>query len=293
MRHGKSSAGASAGATIRFGVDPRAKTRAGPLAAGRTSPPGGRPTQGGGPGALPTTPSFQPLYLQIKALLEESLDAGEWRPGEAIPSEILLAVRFGVSQGTVRKAIDAMAGDNLVVRRQGKGTFVATHTEEKSSLFRFLRIRRNDHKDEYPGSRLLDVRRGKASGEVARLLDLKSGDPVILLRRVLEYSGEPVVLDEITLSGLLFKGLSKAKIDAHQGSMYSLFETQFGVRMLKAQEKLRAVAADAASARILRVRPGEPLLAVDRVTLTYGDRPVEWRRGLCATRHHHYLNVLG
>ena len=238
-------------------------------------------------------PSFQPLYLQIKALLERGLDAREWSPGAAIPSENVLAARFGVSQGTVRKAIAALAADNLVVRRQGKGTFVATHTEEKSSLFRFLRIRRNDGHPEYPGSRLLDVRRSRASAEATRLLDLKPGDPVILLRRVLEYSGEPVVLDEITLPGGLFKGLTRSRVDAYQGSMYSLFETQFGVRMLKAQEKLRAVPADAASARILRVRLGDPLLAVDRVTLTYGDRPVEWRRGLCTTKRHHYVNELG
>jgi GntR family transcriptional regulator len=239
-----------------------------------------------------STPSFQPLYLQIKALLEGSLDAGEWRPGDAIPSEMALTHRFGVSQGTVRKAIDALAADNLVVRRQGKGTFVATHTEEQSSMFRFLRIRRNDGRDEHPASRLLDVRRGKASTETARLLDLKSGDPVILLRRVLEYSGEPVILDEITLPGALFKGLIKARAEAYRGSMYSFFETEFGVRMLKAQERIRAIAADAASARLLKVRPGDPLLSVDRTTYTYGDRPVEWRRGLCATRHHHYLNEL-
>jgi GntR family transcriptional regulator len=238
-------------------------------------------------------PSFQPLYLQIKTLLERSLDAGEWPPGASIPSENVLAARFGVSQGTVRKAIAALAADNLVVRRQGKGTFVATHTEEKSSLFRFLRIRRNDGHPEAPGSRLLGVRRGRASAEAARLLDLKPGDPVILLRRVLEFSGAPVVLDEIALPGGLFKGLTRARAEVYQGSMYSLFETQFGVRMLKAQERLRAVPADAASARILRVRPGDPLLAVDRVTLTYGDRPVEWRRGLCTTKGHHYVNELG
>src|ERR1700704_1630597 len=134
------------------------------------------------------SPSFKPLYLQLKALLLESLAAGEWHPGEAIPSEAELAKRFGVSQGTARKAIDAMAGDNLVVRRQGKGTFVATHTEEKASLFRFLRIRRNDEVDEYPGSRGPDGAGGKASAEAARLLDLKPGDAVILLRRVLEYA---------------------------------------------------------------------------------------------------------
>lgn len=239
------------------------------------------------------SPSFRPLYLQIKALLVKSLEAGEWRPAEAIPSEIDLAGRFGVSQGTVRKAIDALAADNLVVRRQGKGTFVATHTEEKTSIFRFLRIRRNDGHDEYPASRLLDVRRAKASAEAARLLGLKSGESVIVLRRILEYSGEPVVLDEITLPAARFKGLTKARAEAYRGSMYSFFETQFGVRMLKAEEKLRAIAADETSAPLLKVAAGQPLLAVDRVTLTYGDRPVEWRRGLCTTRNHHYLNELG
>ena len=242
---------------------------------------------------LHQTPTFQPLYLQIKALLERSLDAGEWPPGTAIPSETALAARYGASQGTVRTAIAALAADNLVVRRQGKGTFVATHTEEKSSLFRFLRIRRNDGEDEYPRSTIVDVRRGKATAEAARQLDLKPGEAVILIRRVLEFAGDPVVLDEITLPGGLFKGLTRSRVDAYPGSMYGFFETEFGVRMLKARERLRAVPAYPASARILGVRPGDPLLAVDRVTLTYGGRPVEWRRGLCATQRHHYANEIG
>jgi len=238
------------------------------------------------------TPTFQPLYLQIRSLLEKSLEAHEWRPGEAIPSEAELATRFGVAQGTVRKAIDALAADRIVIRRQGKGTFVATHTEEQASMFRFLRIRRNDGQSEYPASRLLDVRRAKAGAETGRLLDVKPGDAVIVLRRLPDYAGMPTVLDEITLPATLFRGLTKARYDAYNGSMYSFFETQFGVRMLKAQEKLRAVAADASTATLLGVSPGTPLLAVDRVTLTYGDRPVEVRRSLCTTRHHHYLNEL-
>ena len=239
------------------------------------------------------SPSFQPLYLQIKGLLERSLENGEWRPAEAIPSEHDLARRFGVSQGTVRKAIQSLAADNLVVRRQGKGTFVATHTEEKSSTFRFLRIRRNDGVDEYPGSRLLDVRRAKASAGVARRLAMKPGDAVILLRRILEFGGAPVVFDEIALPAALFRGLTKAKFEAYRGSMYGFFETEFGVRILNAEEKLRAVAADRASARLLAVRVGTPLLAVDRITTTFGDRPVECRRGLCVTRQHYYFNRLG
>src|SRR5499427_4322076 len=90
--------------------------------------------------AQPThTPSFRPLYEQIRILLTQSLVAGEWKPGELIPSEFELAARFQVSQGTVRKAIDELAGENLLLRRQGKGTFVATHHEPKAQ-FRFLRI---------------------------------------------------------------------------------------------------------------------------------------------------------
>src|SRR5678816_3246552 len=147
--------------------------------------------------AVQHTPAFRPLYLQLKDLLLRDMETRQWRPGEALPSEIELAARFGVSQGTVRKAIDALAADNLVVRRQGRGTFVATHTEEKASNFRFLRIRRNDGEDEYPESRLIDVRRAKAGAEVARALGLRAGEPIIALRRLLLYSGAPTVLDDI------------------------------------------------------------------------------------------------
>ncbi len=244
------------------------------------------------PSSPSAAPQYRPLYLQIKELLTKSLAALEWGPGETIPSELDLATRFGVSQGTVRKAIDALAADNLVVRRQGRGTFVATHTEEKASMFRFLRIRRNDGRDEYPASRLVDVRRGKASSEVARALEFKTGDAVITVRRLLEYGGHPAVLDEIVVPALLFKGLTRGKVERYPGSMYGLFETQFGVRIVRAQEKLSAVAADPARANLLRIAAGTPLLAVERVTYTFGDKPVEWRRGLCSTRNHHYLNDL-
>ena len=238
------------------------------------------------------TPTFQPLYVQIKALIERGLESGEWKPGAAIPPETAFATRFGVSLGTVRKAIEALAAENLVVRRQGKGTFVATHTEERTSNFRFLRIRHNDGEDEHPTSRLVDFRRLRASAEVARLLNLKPGDGVFVLRRVLDYAGVPTVLDEITLPAALFRGMTRERCDAYRGSMYGFFETQFGVTMLRATERLRAVAADATVAALLQVAPGEPLLAVDRVTYTYGDRPVEFRRGLNSTRNHHYWNEL-
>jgi len=238
------------------------------------------------------SPTFQPLYLQIKGLMERALEAGEWGPGAAIPAEVALAARFGVSQGTVRKAVGALANENLLVRKQGKGTFVATHTEERASNFRFLRVRRNDGQAEYPGNRLIDLRRAKANAEIARRLGIRVGDGVFVLRRVLDLAGQPTVLDDITLPAALFSGLTRARYAAYPGSMYGFFEQAFGVRMLRAEERLTAVAADAASAELLGVEPGAPLLAVDRVSFTYGDRPVEVRRGLCATRHAHYWNTL-
>jgi len=236
-------------------------------------------------------PAFSPLYQQIKALITRSLESGEWRPGEAIPSEMELAARFKVSQGTVRKAIDELATENLLVRRQGKGTFVATHAEQKVQ-FRFLRLAPDDGEADRAQRRFIDCRRLRAPSDVARALEMKSGDAVVQVRRVLSFRGSPVVLDDIWLPGQMFKGLTAERLSDYRGPMYGLFEAEFGVRMIRAEEKIRAVAADAASAELLAVAVGTPLLSVERLSLTYGDRPVELRRGLYHTAAHHYRNEL-
>ena len=239
----------------------------------------------------PGSPAFSPLYQQIKALMLRSLQHAEWRPGEAIPSEIELAARFKVSQGTVRKAIDELAAENLLVRRQGKGTFVATHAEEQVQ-FRFLRLV-PDRSD--PGGmtrHLIDCKRQRAPAEVARALHLRASDPVIRVRRLLSFRGTPVVLDDIWLPAALFKGLTAERLAAHRGPMYGLFEAEFGVRMIRAEEKIRAVAADAAAAALLALAEGAPLLSVERLSMTYGDKPVELRRGLYSTASHYYRNDL-
>lgn len=237
-------------------------------------------------------PAFSPLYQQIKTLLIRSLQAGEWRPGEAIPSEVELAARYKVSQGTVRKAIDEMAAENLLVRRQGKGTFVATHAEEQVQ-YRFLRLTPDSAQDAGPVTRdVLDCKRMRAPADVVRALELKSGDTVVLVRRVLNFAGRPVVLDEIWLPGHLFKGLSAERLAEYRGPMYGFFESEYGVRMIRAEEKIRAIGADDVVAKILHVSPGSPLLSVERLSRTYDDKPVELRFGLYQTDAHHYRNEL-
>ena len=245
-------------------------------------------------GADPATPAFSPLYQQIKGLILQSLQAGEWKPGEAIPSEIELAARFRVSQGTVRKAIDELAAGNLVVRRQGKGTFVATHAEQQVQ-YRFLKLvpDTGDQASEGPAERrILECRRVRAPADIARLLALRSGDTVVQVRRILAFGGEPTILEDLWLPGTAFKGLTAEQMASYRGPTYAMFELEFGVRMLRAQEKIRAVAADAQQAELLQIPQGSPLLSVERLAYTYNDVPMEFRRGFYRTDTHHYRNDL-
>lgn len=237
------------------------------------------------------TPTFQPLYEQIKAMITESLIAGEWKPGESLPSEMQLASRYGVSQGTVRKAIDSLAKENIVVRRQGKGTFVSTHKEEKSKL-RFLRLTAADGTKELLENELLECNRIKVDKEIAQLTGLKTGTTVIEIKRLLSFSQTPAILDYIIVQAKSFRGLNAAKIRENNGSLYSMYETLYNVPMVRAEENLTAVMASAEDARLLNVKPGHPLLRIERVAYTYGDKPMEWRVGLCLTNEHHYRNEL-
>lgn len=249
------------------------------------------PATGSAGAASGSSPTFSPLYQQIKALITQSLQSGEWKPGELIPSEVELANRFKVSQGTVRKAIDELAAENLVVRRQGKGTFVATHHEARAQ-FRFLRLMPDSGEPHPADNNILEVKRLRAPAEVGRLLDVKSGDSVIFIRRVQSFEGAPTIVEELWLPGVIFRGLTAERLVEYKGPMYGLFESEFGTRMIRATEKIRAVSADAETAALLGVEAGTPLLSVERVSYTYGDKPVEVRRGLYLTDRHHYQNEL-
>jgi GntR family transcriptional regulator len=252
------------------------------------------PDSPSGTETLAAAPAFSPLYQQIKGLILQSLQSGEWKPGESIPSEIELAGRYRVSQGTVRKAIDELASDNLLVRRQGKGTFVATHAEQHVQ-YRFLKLvpDTGNLDSEGPAQReIVDCKRLRATADIARALALRSGDPVLQVRRVLSFAGEPTILEDLWLPGNPFKGLTAERLSTYHGPMYALFETEFGVRMVRAEEKIRAVLPDPTQQELLRVPPGTPLLSVERVAYTYNDTPMELRRGLYLTQNHHYHNAL-
>ena len=235
--------------------------------------------------------AFSPLYRQIRDLLVQALDQGEWKPGESIPSEIDLAARFQVSQGTVRKAIDELAAEHILIRRQGKGTFVATH-QEALVRFRFLRLV-SQGGELVPGhSEILACRKVRASAEMARELGLHPGDGLVYIRRLLSFKGKPTVVDDIYLPASLFKGLNLQILKENEGPLYWLFEARFGVSMVRADEKIRAVAACTEIGQLLGVESGHPVLRVNRVSYTYGDRAVELRYGHYVTEEYYYRNAL-
>lgn len=238
-----------------------------------------------------SSPAFRPLYQQIKTLITQSLISGEWRPGEAIPSETELASRYNVSQGTVRKAINELADENLVIRQQGRGTFVASHSEERRQ-FHFLRVSPDKGERVYPKGELLSCRRAKADAATARLLEVASGSALVVIQRIMRVNDEPVSWEEIRLPANLFKGLSPARIHEYGCKMYSMFESAFGIRILQVAEQLKAVPAEAKVANRLGVEEGSPLLRIERVAYTFGDKPVEWRRTLCNTKNFHYMTKI-
>ncbi|MFW8565653.1 GntR family transcriptional regulator [Orrella sp. 11846] len=235
--------------------------------------------------------AYSPLYRQIRDLLLQALDAGEWRPGDMIPSEVELAARYSVSQGTVRKAIDELAAEHIVIRRQGRGTFVATHQEDHIR-FRFLRLTPDDGERVAPTSQILFCRRVRATAEIANALQLTTGAPLVFIRRVLSFEQKPTLVDDIYLPGALFKDMSIKLLKDKPGPLYWLFEDHFEVSMVRAEEKLRAQRVDAEIATLLELEPDQPVLKVERTSYTYGDRAVELRIGYYNTERYYYHNSL-
>ena len=238
-----------------------------------------------------SSPVFSPLYQQIKALLLQNLEQGEWKAGEMIPSEVDLAVRYKVSQGTVRKAIDELTAENLLVRRQGRGTFVATH-QEPVNRFRFLRMQKNDDQAFNTYSKVLTVETAVPPPEVRERLQMKPNQSATVSSRLLSFGDEPAVFEYIWLPKEIFPDVTLDKLVNYKGGLYGWFEAEYNVRMIRAVEHLSAHLASKEVAERLSVAPDSALLYIERVSYTYAEQPVEVRLGWYSTEHYHYRNEL-
>jgi len=242
--------------------------------------------------STPGVPLGAPLYKELERQMREALASGEWKPGEAIPAERRLAERFDVSIGTIRKAIDELVAANLLIRQQGRGTFVASHNRDRL-LFYFFHVVPESGAKEYPEVRLLSFMRGRATAREAEELAIAGGEAVIRVRNLLSLGGAPVIIDELALPAARFPGLTERQFAGRPSTIYNLYQDAFGISVVRTRERLRAALADADTASVLGVGRGAPLLSIRRVALTYNDVPVELRTSLVNTAHHEYWADIG
>ncbi len=246
-----------------------------------------------------TDTASMPLYRQVKRELLRVIESGRCGPGKPLPNEAAIAQALQVSIGTLRRAVDELVHEHVLVRRQGKGTFVALHGNDRF-LFQFFHIEpRPDPRfgelpqaAEYPMVESLGFERERAGEVDAGILRIKPADPVIRFENRLSLSGRAVVHDHITIPALLFKGLTEKRLRERPGTIYSLYQTEFGITVLRAHERTRAAAADRTTARLLGVPQGQPVLQVHRTALTFGDKPVEYRVSTINTALHDYVSML-
>lgn len=228
-----------------------------------------------------------PLYKKVKHKIIESIRHGEWKPGAVIPSETKLCERFGVSMGTIRKTVDELSAEGFLIRQQGRGTFVATHNQDRY-LFAFFHVVRQDGHKEFPKVELVEFEKVKADSYAAAMLRVEPGSRLFRFVNKLELGDAPVVIDEVLLPVSLFSGLTEKRLRERPATLYQFYQEDFSVTVIRTVERLRAVNADDFKARLLGVKVGDPLLHVIRVALSFKDQPVELRYSYVNTRAYEY-----
>lgn len=232
-----------------------------------------------------------PLYRVVKRSLVRAIEDGHYPAGGTLPSEAELAAAFGVSIGTLRHAVDELVAEHILVRRQGRGTFVALHNADRF-LFQFFHVERADGLREVPQVELVDFQRVRMEEEAAQALGVRVGDPAIQIDNRLLLQGRAVVHDRLTLPALLFKGLTAKRFLERPSTIYHMYQTEFGITVTRAVERASAVAADRIAARVLGLAHGKPVMKVRRTALSFDDKPVEYRLSTIHTAQHEYVHML-
>jgi GntR family transcriptional regulator len=235
------------------------------------------------------TPGFRPLYRQVYDILVRKIAEGAWKPGEMLPSEQMLAREMGVSHGTVRKVLDALTAENLLLRRQGKGTFVAEHDQDRA-LFRFFHIARPGGERLVPEAAKVRIRARPSRAIERERLELRDRDAVFEITRLRLIDGEPAIRETIILPERLFPRLDR--IGDLPNTLYSLYQSKFGITVAAAREELRAATATREDQSSLGLKPGNPILVIGRVALALTGQPVEWRESRVRSDHLVYAVTL-
>ena len=238
-----------------------------------------------------TETAHQPLYIQVRDMLVQRIGSGQWRPGDLIPNEFQLANEYKVSQGTVRKALIALEAEKLIDRQQGRGTYVARHTSEKS-LFHFFRMVGLDDQRLTPTSRVLSQTLVPATKDMSRRLEIVPGTALHCVTRIRDLQGKPAIYERIYVPVPLMPSLEIELGSEMIDEMYVIYQERFGVTIAHASERLTAVAATREQAKLLGVAPAAPLLEITRVGRNVSKAAVELRISRCRTDSFRYATEI-
>ena len=230
-----------------------------------------------------------PLYKQVETQILQCLAEGEWKPGDQLPTESQLAERLGVAVFTIRAGIAELVTANILIRQQGKGTFVARHTRQRQR-YQFSHVFGSDGLQIFPDRELISFERETAPAPLQAILRLQAqARPAIFNIDCLLTTGpQRVATMQITLPAKNFAGLTARVIRDSDENLYAVYQDACGVNIIRIEERIHATIATAGIARALKIPPGSPLLHIERIAYTYNDVPVEFRvRHLDATKSHY------
>jgi GntR family transcriptional regulator len=219
----------------------------------------------------------QALYTRVMGLLEDKIKSGEYPVGSRIPSERELSELYGVSRITIRQALLGLERQNLLVRRQGKGTFVA-HPRIESSLLGYFKFSKALHvQGLLISTKVIEQEVEVAPPDVAEELELGPREKVLRLVRIRVVEGDPFALETTYLPLSRLPGVETIKLNSR--SLYEVLETEFAVHPARARETLRPVRLTKAQADVLEVEPDCALL-ISRTTSDVSGAPFEVARAL-------------
>lgn len=235
-----------------------------------------------------------PLYKQVGDRILQCLADSEWKPGEQLPTESQLAERFGVAVFTIRAGIGDLVAANILVRKQGKGTFVARHSRLRQR-YQFSHIHDTNGEQILPGRELLAFGKATATDEEAARLALpRDGKPAIYRLKMLSVEdGKAVATIDIALPARMFSSLTASAIRNAQENLYAAYQDECGVNVIRIEERIHAGLATAGEARALKLRAASPVLRVERIAYTYRNLPVEFRMRVFDATKYHYRTIEG
>jgi GntR family transcriptional regulator len=236
----------------------------------------------GSPGAHDELDAFQPqpaiaLHHQIKEDLFLHLRSGRWPPGFELPTEESLCRHYGVSRGTLRRAIGDLVTDGYIERHRGRGSFVSRPKLESGVVSTYKRFRVVGPPLD-PGGRVLACRRVRAVKDVASMLDVVAGVAIWRLERVRFTQGVPVSLQTSFIPVDLCPDLSRHDLVTRH--LIDVLRDAYGVQLTSAVEYVEPTVADGYAARVLSVTPRTPLFQIERFTRSTRERVAEYRRAL-------------